>query len=214
MSGIKNLIKDKYPGRLLGSLEYKCKSCSKSFSQVGTLKTHIHTIHEGHKDHKCKACGKSFSHAISLKKHTQTVHSQISWSSQKWSIYHISMNVTSLLNKNPMLFEKSSFWGFFLIATPQITLFVKKHSKTKSNVACSFKYWVKFYNNYSISISKMGPIKVSLCSCVTFCNFTQWRKSFLWGISLIWLCDCGDVEHTGLNIFWEESHLVISRISR
>ena len=53
---------------------YKCKSCAKSFSQAGTLKMHIHTVHEHHKDHKCKSCWKSFSQAGSLKKHIHTVH--------------------------------------------------------------------------------------------------------------------------------------------
>ena len=40
-----------------------CESCEKSFSGAGSLKTHIHTIHEGHKDHKCESCGKSYSQA-------------------------------------------------------------------------------------------------------------------------------------------------------
>ena len=38
------------------------------------LKTHIHTVHKGHKDYKCESRGKSFSRAGSLKKHTNTVH--------------------------------------------------------------------------------------------------------------------------------------------
>ena len=48
----------------------KCGLCGKSFSNGATLKIHIHTIHEGHKDHKCVPCGKSFSEAGTLKKHT------------------------------------------------------------------------------------------------------------------------------------------------
>merc|ERR1711974_76813 len=62
-----------------------CKSCGKSFNQVGELKdhiqtiqhkkrNHIHTIHEGRKEHKCESCGKSFSDASNLKKHIHTIH--------------------------------------------------------------------------------------------------------------------------------------------
>ena len=52
----------------------KCGSCGKSFSNGATLKIHIHTIHEGHKDHKCESCGKSFTGAQYLKKHIHTIH--------------------------------------------------------------------------------------------------------------------------------------------
>ena len=48
--------------------------CGKSFSQAGGLKSHMHTVHEGHKDYKCESCGKSFTHQHSLKKHINTVH--------------------------------------------------------------------------------------------------------------------------------------------
>ena len=53
---------------------HKCESCSKSFSVAGSLKRHIYTVHEGHKDHKCESCGKSFSQAEFLKKHIHIVH--------------------------------------------------------------------------------------------------------------------------------------------
>ena len=33
-----------------GKKQPKCKYCGKSFAQEGTLKRHIHTVHEGHKD--------------------------------------------------------------------------------------------------------------------------------------------------------------------
>ena len=53
---------------------YCCDSCGKSFSGAGSLKRHIHTIHEGHKEHKCYSCDKSFSQAGTLKKHMHTIH--------------------------------------------------------------------------------------------------------------------------------------------
>ena len=52
-----------------GHKDHKCKSCGKSFSQVGSLKIHKRTIHEGHKDYKCESCGKSFSQVGNLKIH-------------------------------------------------------------------------------------------------------------------------------------------------
>ena len=56
------------------NISHKCESCGKSFSHVLTLKTHIHKVHEGHKDYKCDLCGKSFSQAGSLKIHLNTIH--------------------------------------------------------------------------------------------------------------------------------------------
>ena len=53
---------------------YKCESCGKSFSRAYSLKKHIHTVHEGHKDYKCESCDKSFSQASTLKTHIHTVH--------------------------------------------------------------------------------------------------------------------------------------------
>ena len=41
---------------------HKCDSCGKTFSVVGTLKTHNNSVHNM-QDHKCDACGKSFSGA-------------------------------------------------------------------------------------------------------------------------------------------------------
>ena len=52
----------------------KCDSCGKSFSEAGTLKRHIQTVHEGHKNFNCKSCWKSFSQEGDSKKHIYTVH--------------------------------------------------------------------------------------------------------------------------------------------
>ena len=54
--------------------EFRIHSSGNSFTEAGTLKKHIHTVHEGNKDHKCKICGKSFIAAQNLKKHIQIVH--------------------------------------------------------------------------------------------------------------------------------------------
>ena len=53
---------------------YSCESCEKSFSGAGSLKKHIHIIHEGQKDHKCEFCEKLFPDAGHLEFHTNLAH--------------------------------------------------------------------------------------------------------------------------------------------
>ena len=53
--------------------EYKCEPCEKFFSEARSLQTHIHTIHEGHKDHKCEPCSTSLTQSLNLKTHIPTV---------------------------------------------------------------------------------------------------------------------------------------------
>ena len=35
--------------------DYKCKSCGKTFSEAGTLRSHMHTVHESHKCESCRS---------------------------------------------------------------------------------------------------------------------------------------------------------------
>ena len=64
---------DKYIIKEDGS-HHKCKLCNRTFSQSGTLRRHIKTVHGGVKSHNCETCGKSFSRAANLKKHISAVH--------------------------------------------------------------------------------------------------------------------------------------------
>ena len=57
-----------------GHKDYKCEDYGKSFTAAQTQQRHIHIVHGGHKDHKCESCGKSFSQTHHLKKHIHTVH--------------------------------------------------------------------------------------------------------------------------------------------
>ena len=52
----------------------KCEFCKKSFTQAGSLRRHIKTIHKGHKDFKCDTCRKSFTQASILRTHIKTIH--------------------------------------------------------------------------------------------------------------------------------------------
>ena len=54
----------------------RCESCGKSFKQAGYLKTHIYTVHQGHRDYKCNSCVKSFGYLQPLERHIHTVWSQ------------------------------------------------------------------------------------------------------------------------------------------
>ena len=55
-------------------MSYVCDSCGKPFSTAASMRTHIYTIHEGHRDYKCDTCGKEFSQANSLRGHIRNVH--------------------------------------------------------------------------------------------------------------------------------------------
>ena len=53
---------------------FKCESCGKSFSIARSLRNHIYTVHEDHKDYKCDSCSNSFSSVGYLKAHIHTIH--------------------------------------------------------------------------------------------------------------------------------------------
>ena len=48
---------------------YECHACGVTFSQRGSLKSHIQRRHIGEKNFKCGDCGAAFAHADDLKKH-------------------------------------------------------------------------------------------------------------------------------------------------
>ena len=54
--------------------EHKCNTCPKYLSTAESLKRHIYTVHEGHKDFKCDSCGKSFTLDRNLKRHIKNIH--------------------------------------------------------------------------------------------------------------------------------------------
>ena len=56
------------------SHDNKCDHCEKAFPFLGMLKTHIWTVHEGHKEKTCNLCGKSLSKQIKLEKHLEISH--------------------------------------------------------------------------------------------------------------------------------------------
>ena len=56
------------------SHDNKCDHCEKAFPFLGMLKTHIWTVHKGHKEKTCNLCGKSLSKQIKLEKHLEILH--------------------------------------------------------------------------------------------------------------------------------------------
>ena len=62
----------------------KCTFCGKSFSQAGTLKQHIQSVHKGHKQYKCDTCGKSFFKPDDLKMHIRDIHTILEGHKDYW----------------------------------------------------------------------------------------------------------------------------------
>ena len=50
------------------------KVCGNSVTVPRNLKKHIHTVPESHREYKCDPCDKSFSQAGSLKTHVEKIH--------------------------------------------------------------------------------------------------------------------------------------------
>jgi len=55
-------------------LKYLCNLCGETFTQKGSLGTHIRVIHEKIRKHKCCDCGRRFGQKGDLHRHINTVH--------------------------------------------------------------------------------------------------------------------------------------------
>ena len=53
---------------------FKCDICGYSFSEKGSLKKHITSVHEGKKPFKCDLCDYSFSRKDNMNNHIASVH--------------------------------------------------------------------------------------------------------------------------------------------
>ena len=56
-----------------GLKKYECDLCGKGFSRF-SLKKHIEAVHGGLKNFQCNYCEKSFSQLGNLKRHIQSIH--------------------------------------------------------------------------------------------------------------------------------------------
>ena len=57
--------------------QIQCKICAKTFTEVGILKKHINSVHNGQNDNICDSCGKKFSTKKTLRYHVMAIHDQL-----------------------------------------------------------------------------------------------------------------------------------------
>ena len=57
-----------------GKKPFKCSICDSSFSQKGTLKRHMASVHEEKKPFKCPTCDAGFAQKGKLIRHLESVH--------------------------------------------------------------------------------------------------------------------------------------------
>ena len=57
-----------------GKKQFKCDSCSSSFTQKRNLAAHIRLVHEGINTFLCEICNKAFGSNSAMKKHVSSVH--------------------------------------------------------------------------------------------------------------------------------------------
>lgn len=57
--------------------KHKCDKCELSFSQAGSLATHITSVHDKLKPYKCDKCEAAFSQAGALQRHIKAVHDNL-----------------------------------------------------------------------------------------------------------------------------------------
>ena len=53
---------------------FKCDTCETVFTEMSSLKRHIHLVHENKEVHKCDFCEKSYTRKSDLKRHVQYSH--------------------------------------------------------------------------------------------------------------------------------------------
>ncbi|KAF5401633.1 hypothetical protein PHET_04683 [Paragonimus heterotremus] len=63
-----------YSSLILEQRSHACEFCGKNFSQNGSLRLHVDTVHLKHRSHACEFCGKNFSQNGNLRLHVDTVH--------------------------------------------------------------------------------------------------------------------------------------------